>query len=634
MDQDSVHMVAASKVPMLKPGEYELWRIRMEQYIQMVDYSLWKVIKNGNAPPITQVVKGVETTIAPTTAEEKTQKRLQKLISQLKIHGESISQEDVNQKFLKSLSPEWNTQMDLRWQMAMLTMRARRFLKNTGMKFFMNGNETIGFDKSKVECYNCHKRGHFAREYRAPRSQDTKHNESTRRIVPAETHALAALVSCDGLGGYDWSDQAEEGPTNFALMAYSFTRSNSKVSTDSNCSSSCLENTKILKEQNEQLLKDLRTSKINAITYKTCLKSVKARLLVYKKNESVYEEDTKVLKRLGYNAVPPPYTGNLLPPKPDLYGLEEFVNEPIVTEPTVEKPAVETSEAKASADKPKVVRKNFVPHLLKIGYQIMRMKTHPHAKRNMAPRAVQPKSGIVNTARQIFSKVNTTRQVSTAHPKLTVNVARQMSYLSKSAHLSFKRPIHKKTTFTNSNVPQKVNTVRSKTVNTARPKAVVIAVLENRVNAVKASACWVWKPKTKVIDHVSKYNSASITLKKFDYIDAQGRSNEGFEQIVDFLNANPIKYALTVNPTVYTLCIEKFWATVKAKTVNGEVQLQALVDGKKVIITESTIRRDLQLEDAEGVDCLPNAAIFEQLTFMRYEKISQKLTFYKAFFSP
>ncbi|GKA65916.1 hypothetical protein Tco_0765623 [Tanacetum coccineum] len=76
--------------------------------------------------------------------------------------------------------------------------------------------------------------------------------------------------------------------------------------------------------------------------------------------------------------------------------------------------------------------------------------------------------------------------------------------------------------------------------------------------------------------------------------------SEGFEQIVDFLNANPIKYALTVNPTIYSSCIKQFWDTVKAKMVNGEVQLQALVDGKKVIITESTIRRDLQLEDAKA----------------------------------
>ncbi|GKE46983.1 hypothetical protein Tco_1478241 [Tanacetum coccineum] len=77
MDQDSVHMVVASKVPMLKPGEYELWRMRMEQYIQMINYSLWEVIENGNAPPITKVVEGVETTISPTTAEEKAQRRLE-----------------------------------------------------------------------------------------------------------------------------------------------------------------------------------------------------------------------------------------------------------------------------------------------------------------------------------------------------------------------------------------------------------------------------------------------------------------------------------------------------------------------------------------------------------------------------
>ncbi|GJX38110.1 ribonuclease H-like domain-containing protein [Tanacetum coccineum] len=77
MDQDTTHMVAASKVHMLKPGEYELWRMRLEQYIQMIDYSLWEVIENGNAPPITKVVKGVETIIAPTTAEEKAQRRLE-----------------------------------------------------------------------------------------------------------------------------------------------------------------------------------------------------------------------------------------------------------------------------------------------------------------------------------------------------------------------------------------------------------------------------------------------------------------------------------------------------------------------------------------------------------------------------
>ncbi|GJY11939.1 hypothetical protein Tco_0381248 [Tanacetum coccineum] len=110
--------------------------------------------------------------------------------------------------------------------------------------------------------------------------------------------------------------------------------------------------------------------------------------------------------------------------------------------------------------------------------------------------------------------------------------------------------------------------------------------------------------------------------------------SEGFEQTVDFLNANPIRYALTINPIIYTLCIEQFWATTKVKTVNGEVQLQALVDGKKIIVTEVSVRRDLQLNNEEGTDCLPNSTFFEELTRMGYEKLSQNLTFYKAFFSP
>ncbi|GKF01644.1 hypothetical protein Tco_0028567 [Tanacetum coccineum] len=123
-----------------------------------------------------------------------------------------------------------------------------------------------------------------------------------------------------------------------------------------------------------------------------------------------------------------------------------------------------------------------------------------------------------------------------------LNAARPMSYLSKIAHSTVKRPIHKNTTFKNRNFNQRVNTVKDKIINTvrpkavvnaarpkavvnaARPKAVVNAVKGNNVNAVKASACWFWKPNTKVLDHVFKYNNASITLKKFDYIDVQGRS--------------------------------------------------------------------------------------------------------------
>ncbi|GJX69379.1 hypothetical protein Tco_0305106 [Tanacetum coccineum] len=92
--------------------------------------------------------------------------------------------------------------------------------------------------------------------------------------------------------------------------------------------------------------------------------------------------------------------------------------------------------------------------------------------------------------------------------------------------------------------------------------------------------------------------------------------SDRFYEIIDFLNANQIHYALTVNPNIYTSCIEQFWAITKAKMVNGERQLQALVDKKKVIITERSIRSDLHLEDAGGTDCLPTATIFEELARM------------------
>ncbi|GKD77760.1 uncharacterized mitochondrial protein-like protein [Tanacetum coccineum] len=120
---------------------------------------------------------------------------------------------------LQQIHPDDIEEIDLRWQMAMLTMRVRRFLKNTGRKLTVNGNETIGFDKSKVECYNCHKRGYFATECRALRNQDNKKKVS-RRSVHVETSTSTTLVSCDGLGRYNLSDQAKEGP-NYALMAYS-----------------------------------------------------------------------------------------------------------------------------------------------------------------------------------------------------------------------------------------------------------------------------------------------------------------------------------------------------------------------------------------------------------------------------
>ncbi|GJY29767.1 putative ribonuclease H-like domain-containing protein [Tanacetum coccineum] len=329
--------------------------MRIEQYSLITDYALWEVIVNGDSPPPKRIVDSVKQTYPPTTTKEKLGRknelraraiekrfggnkesnkvhktllkqryenfnrksskgldqiydRLQKLISQLEIHRETIYQEDVNMKLLRSLPSEWKThtliwrnkpdletlsmddlynnlkiyeakimrssitnqntqniafvssnitsstneavktahgvsainsknnastlpnvdslsdvviysfasqsnssqldnedlkqtdpddleEIDLKWQMAMLTMRAMRFLKKTGRNLGVNGTDTISFDKTKVECYNCHRRGHFARECRAPRNHDSRNREITRRTILVEETTSNALVS-------------------------------------------------------------------------------------------------------------------------------------------------------------------------------------------------------------------------------------------------------------------------------------------------------------------------------------------------------------------------------------------------------------------------------------------------------
>nr|GFA15944.1 hypothetical protein [Tanacetum cinerariifolium] len=108
---------------------------------------------------------------------------------------------------------------------------------------------------------------------------------------------------------------------------------------------------------------------------------------------------------------------------------------------------------------------------------------------------------------------------------------------------------------------------------------------------------------------------------------------EGFKQIIDFLSGSYIHYALTVSPPIYISCIKQFWNSVSVKRSGDVTRLQALVDKKKIVIFEAVIREILQLNDAEGVVCLPNEEIFASLAQMGYEKPSTKLTFYKAFFS-
>nr|GEU35389.1 hypothetical protein [Tanacetum cinerariifolium] len=362
--------------------------MRIEQYFLMTDYSLWEVILNGDSPILTRVIedaktlmKVIEKRFGGNKETKKVQKtllkqhyenftglssesldqihdRLQKLISQLDILGESLSQEDINlnlkiyeAEVKSSSSASTSTQniafvssqttdstnepvsvvasvsaasaqipvsalpnvdtlsnaqidaddleeVDLKWQMAMLTVRARRFLQRTGRNLRANGPTSIEFDMSKVECYNCHIKGHFARECRS--LKDTRRNvsaEPQRRNVPVETCTSNALVSqCDGVVSYDWSFQVEEEPTNYALMAFTSSSSSSYDNVVASCSKACTKAYATLQSHHDKLTNDLRKSQFDVISYKTGLEYVEDRIIVYQQNKIVFKEDIKLVK--------------------------------------------------------------------------------------------------------------------------------------------------------------------------------------------------------------------------------------------------------------------------------------------------------------------------------------------------
>nr|GEY69679.1 reverse transcriptase domain-containing protein [Tanacetum cinerariifolium] len=257
--------------------------------------------------------------------------RLQKLISQVEILVESLSQEDINLNLkiyeaeVKSSSTASPTTHNIAFVSSQNTdstnesVSAVASVSTASTKvhvsalpnvdtlsdaviysFFAraNGTTSIGFDMSKLEYYNCHRRGHFARECRSPK--DTRRNvpvETQRRNVPVETSTSNALVSqCDGVRSYDWSFQAEEEPTNYAFMAFTSSSSSNSDNEVASYSKACTKAYATLQSHYDKLTNDLRKSQFDVISYKTGLESVETRILVYQQNEPVFKEDIKLLK--------------------------------------------------------------------------------------------------------------------------------------------------------------------------------------------------------------------------------------------------------------------------------------------------------------------------------------------------
>nr|GEV35514.1 hypothetical protein [Tanacetum cinerariifolium] len=340
-------------------------------------------------------------------------------------------------------------EIDLKWQMAMLTMRARRFLKRTRRNLSANRTDTIGFDMSKVKCYNCHRRGHFARECRS--SRDNRNKETTRRTVPTEAH---------------------------------------------------------------QVLQDqiMRKSQLDVLSYKTGLESVEARLVVYQKNETVFKEDIKLLK------------------------LDVMLRDNALAElgKKFEKAKKEINDLKLTLDKFQPLSKNLSKLLesqvsdksgLRFDSQVFNSQVsdceelHSHESDNKVPK----------------NPNNDRYKIGEWYHVVPPPYTRTFLPLKPNFVFTYD-PNASESVATVFNVESSINKPSKYMSKTHRPDAPIVedwisdskdeTEIEsgNKGNAEKASAYWVWKPKCKVLDHVFRLTSASMTLKKFNYTDPLGRS--------------------------------------------------------------------------------------------------------------
>ncbi|GKA08572.1 ribonuclease H-like domain-containing protein [Tanacetum coccineum] len=187
-------------------------------------------------------------------------------------------------------------EMDLKWQVAMISMRMKKFYKKTGRKLQFDAKEPVGFDKTKVECYNCHKTGHFARECRTKGNQDSRRrdawnsgNKDGRRSGKQEDSK--ALVTIDG-EGVDWTSHSEE-EEDYALMACNSSGSDTEVTS---CSNECKESYAKLKKLYDAQREQLSDASIEIKAYTQGLKKVEAQLVAHQQGQLWYEEKIRFMK--------------------------------------------------------------------------------------------------------------------------------------------------------------------------------------------------------------------------------------------------------------------------------------------------------------------------------------------------
>ncbi|GKA67241.1 ribonuclease H-like domain-containing protein, partial [Tanacetum coccineum] len=674
---ETTQTVSALKLPILKTREYDLWSMRMEQYLTFIDNALWEVIVNGDsvllvasastgaeAIPDEHLLKFHACKDAKSLWEaiknsqeglDKTYDRFQKLISQLEIHGEVISQEDANLKLVRSLPSAWNN--------IALIMRNKSNLDTLSMDNLYN-NMKIDADDLEEMDLKWQVAMLTIRVKRAPINQVNRNRDAPRRNAPVDTSTTNALVVQDGIGGYDWGFQAEEELTNFALMAFTSQGSSSSDSEVHTCSKDCLKSYEALQKQYDHQRETLNKSNLEITGYQMGLESLEARIVIHEKNEVLeealkekddlklklenFEESLKNLTKLinsqisakdktglgydsqineselnnihknesevihsmfnsresdvddnlvndrfktgeGFHAVPPPYTGNYMPPRPDLSfaGLDESVFKFAVRKTTTSVAKTETSISKTSKDIALRNRNQIVKMKMNLTVEKPRKfsQSPRDNKRNwnglmtqrlggdfefkkkacfvcgsfnylikdcdfhdnkMVEKPVLNKKGRITGQREIrpvwnnAQRVNHQNELTHPHPKraaISISAARRINtaasrpnvndalpttYSYFKAHSPVTKPFNQKSAVKTNNFYKKINTARVNNVTTTGQKVVVRTGEENRDNVVKSSACWIWRPKGNLIDHISK-DCGSYTPKRFDYVDPQGK---------------------------------------------------------------------------------------------------------------
>ncbi|GJZ44756.1 putative ribonuclease H-like domain-containing protein [Tanacetum coccineum] len=470
-------------------------------------------------------------------------------------NGSNLLYQDLEQIYEDDLEA-----MDLKWQLSLLSMRAKRYYQRTCKKIFINANDTAGYDKSKVECYNCHKFGHFYRECRAPRSKEGqfRNQDNTRKQGNNKDTSSKAMLAIDGVGFY-WSDMAEEQvQTNMALMAFLDSEIYTKITDKGkkglgysavppphpliyNRPKKLDQSYSGLDEFKEPGFKGYGPENSEQESNVVCDKKIDNSK--ENSNESLVEEqvshDTSSFVESSLNVdkeIVFPINKKVEFTKPKNH--EKPIKKSVRYAKMYRSQSPRGNQRNWNGKKFNQLGKDFVMYnkacficgsfnhlqincnhhqrkgiVSRNNYNRVDAKTtHPSVHRNMFPRAVLLKTGL--------TLLNTIRPVNTANPKSAVHSAKSMSHFSKQAQSTAKRPFYKQTTLTKRSMhtakrhyypkrPRAVNTARSYTgqVNDVREKG---------VNAVKTSACWVWRP--------TKPNGASLAFKRHNYIDVRGRS--------------------------------------------------------------------------------------------------------------